>query len=214
MELFSLAACLLIKILGVGPSVNATKEDIREETTRLVKAFKKGDKSAFDKIVHFYQNKIYNLTLNYVKQTEEAKDLTQDVFVTLFRALPSLKDDRKFVAWMYQIAVNHCRNRYKRLQRRGFFSSYSIDDADNILQLPSGDLPEENAEHRDILNVILTTMETMSATEQEILQLRDIQELSYEEVSLILDIPLGTVKSKLNRARGKLKNKLKPLLNR
>ncbi len=197
-------------MLATAPPTNGN--DLKEEVTELVRAFRSGDRQAFDRIVLLFQNKIYNLTLNYVKQTEEARDLTQDIFITVFRALPSLKDDTKFIAWMYQIAVNHCRNRYKRLQRRGFFSQLSLNDPDMPMHLASDDHPEKNAERKDILKVIVQTMETMSETEQEILQLRDLQHLSYEEISQALDIPLGTVKSKLNRARTKLKNKLKHLL--
>jgi len=158
------------------------------------------------------QDKIYNLTLNYVKQAEEAQDLTQDIFVTAYRALPSLKDDNKFVAWLYQIAVNHCRNRYKRLQRRGFFNSLSLDEPEMPLHLASDDEPYRNAERRDLFRNVLAAMDTLNASDREILQLRDLQGLSYEEIGQALDLPLGTVKSKLNRARIKLKNKLRHLL--
>ncbi len=208
MEPLGIALCLSITILlAVGPPTNGT--DVKTEATRLLRAFRRGDKKAFDRIVLLLQDKIYNLTLNYVKQAEEAQDLTQDIFVTAYRALPSLKDDTKFVAWLYQIAVNHCRNRYKRLQRRGFFNSLSVDEPELPLHLASDDEPYKNVERRDILRVVLAAMETMSESDREILQLRDLQHLSYEEISQALDLPLGTVKSKLNRARLKLKNKLR-----
>lgn len=213
MELLFITACLLgIQLLIQIPAPSKAKNELRQQTTQLVRDYRAGKKEAFEQLVLLYQNKIYTLTLNYVKQTEEAKDLTQDIFVTVFRALPTLKDDTKFSSWLYQIAVNHCRNRYKRLQRRGFFSSYSLDDPDSPLQIESGDQPDDLAERKNILKVILETMDTMSDTDREILHLRDVQDFSYEEISGILDIPLGTVKSKLNRARHSLKNKLKNIL--
>ncbi len=182
------------------------------ETTELVKALRQGDEQAFNKLVKLYQNKIYNLALNYVKQPEEAKDLTQDVFVTVYRSIAKLREDEKFTAWLFQVAVNHCRNRYKRLKNRGYFSSSSIDDQDTTIQLSSGEYPEKDLERNNMINLVRSEIAAMPPAEKEILLLRDIQELSYEEISAVLDVPLGTVKSKLNRARSTLKNRLKKFL--
>lgn len=159
-----------------------------------------------------YQTKIYNLALGYVKQEDEAKDLTQDIFVTVYRRLDKLRDDDKFTAWLYQLAINHCRNRYKRLQRRGFFSSQSIDDPDSPLQLKTEETPEKTLERRSRERILRQAIAEMPAAEKEILLLRDIHELPYDEISDILKIPLGTVKSKLNRSRLALKQRLKDLL--
>lgn len=215
MELFLFLACLLgIHALIAKPTLPAESvdsSDIKKKTTDLVGSFKAGEKYAFDELVVLYQTRIYNLALNYVKQTEEARDLTQDIFVTVFKAMHTLNDDSKFVAWLYQIAVNHCRNRYKKLSRRGFFNSLSMDDPDSPLQLASDDQPDRNTEQRDILRVLHDAIGTMNESEREILHLRDVQGISYEEISTMLDIPLGTVKSKLNRARTGLKNKLKSI---
>lgn len=182
------------------------------ETTALVRAFLNGEKQAFNKLVLLYQNRIYNLVFNYLKHPEEAKDTTQDIFVTVHRTIGSLKDITKFKSWLYQVAINHCRNRYKSLKRKGFFSSYSLDDPDSYLQLSSNDSPEKKVEHRDMINIIREEMAKMPEQEKEIIVLRDIQELSYEEISSILDLPLGTVKSRLNRARLALKSRLEQYL--
>ena len=99
------------------------KEELKLETEKLVNDFLGGEIQAFNRLVFLYQTKIYNLALNYVKSTEEAKDLAQDVFVTVYRSLPKLRDRKKFSSWLYQIAINHCRNRYKKLSRRGFFNT-------------------------------------------------------------------------------------------
>lgn len=182
------------------------------EIAQLVRNVRKGDQQAFNRLVMHYQTPIYNLAFNYLKHTEEAKDITQDIFVTVHRSLESLKDEAKFKSWLFQIAVNHCRNRYKSLKRKGFFSSHSLDDPDSYLQLSSGESPERETERTNTIKVIRTAIAGMPEQEKEIILLRDIQELSYEEISDALDLPLGTVKSRLNRARLALKDKLKNLL--
>ena len=182
------------------------------ETTSLVRAFLDGEQQAFNKLVMLYQNRIYNLVFNYLKHPEEAKDTTQDIFITVHRTIGSLKDITKFKSWLYQVAINHCRNRYKSLKRKGFFSSYSIDDPESFLQLSSGETPEKKAESRDMINIVREEIAKMPEQEKEIIVLRDIQELSYEEISSILDLPLGTVKSRLNRARIALKSRLEQFL--
>lgn len=178
----------------------------------LVRALREGNDEAFSRLVRIYQARIWNLTRAYVKDEEEAKDLTQDIFVTAYRSLGHLRDDAKFGGWLYQLALNHCRNRYKRLKRRGFFSNLSLDDPDHPIPLSQGDSPERQYERRNTAEAVRSAIAAMSATEKEILLLRDLQELSYEEISAILEIPLGTVKSKLNRARLALKERLRKRL--
>lgn len=180
-----------------------------DETLQLVQAVRQGDKQSFNRLVLLYQNRIFSLAYNYVKEEEEARDLTQDIFVTAYRAIDKLRDDSKFGAWLYQIGLNHCRNRYKRLSRRGWFSNKSLDDDDNFLQLSGGTNPEQELEKDRIIRQVRRAITSMGEAEKEIIILRDIQGLAYDEISEILDIPLGTVKSKLNRARHSLKNKLK-----
>lgn len=182
------------------------------ETTELVRALRRGDQRAFAGLVLTYQTRIYNLALGYVKQEDEARDLTQDIFLTVFRQIDKLNDEEKFGAWLYQLAINHCRNRYRKLRSRGFFSSQSIDDPDTGVTLRTELTPEKDLERRNTSQVVRKAIASLPAAEKEIILLRDLQELSYEEISDILAIPLGTVKSKLNRARLALKNRLKHLL--
>ncbi len=208
MELFFLLAPLLL-IAAFSVNAQGDGNDTPDETTTLVRAVLGGDKQAFNRLVLLYQGRIYNLAFNYVKNDEEAKDLAQDIFVTAYRALPKLRDDTKFGAWLYQIGLNHCRNRYKRLKRRGYFTNKSLDDDESSLQLAGGETPEKELEQQRTINLVRDTIATMNDSEKEILMLRDLQGMPYDEISEILDIPLGTVKSKLSRARTSLKNKLK-----
>jgi RNA polymerase sigma-70 factor (ECF subfamily) len=182
-----------------------------QEAPDLVRAFRQGEHQAFNRLVTLYQRKIYNLALGYVKQEDEAKDLAQDIFVTVFRQIDKLKDDNKFGAWLYQLALNHCRNRYQKLRRRGFFTNQSLDDPETELNLSSGATPEKDYERQNTVRLVREAIASLTPAEKEVILLRDLQELSYEEISEILALPLGTVKSKLNRARLALKNRLKHL---
>ncbi len=183
------------------------------DTGELVRALRQGDEEAFATLVRRHQGRIYNLAYNYVKDEEEAKDLTQDIFITVHRTLPSLRDENKFSAWLYQLALNHCRNRYKRLQRRGFFRSRSLDDPDSPLHLTSGETPEGLLGQQDQDRLVREAIAALSEAEKEIIILRDIEGLAYDEIGEVLEIPLGTVKSKLNRARLALKERLLKILD-
>ncbi|MCJ7599906.1 MAG: sigma-70 family RNA polymerase sigma factor [Desulfobulbaceae bacterium] len=184
-------------------------DELKTDIEQLVQDFLDGDAQAFNRLVMLHQTKIYNLALNYVKSQEEAKDLAQDIFVTVYCALPKLREKEKFTSWLYQIAINHCRNRYKKLRRRGYFNNISLDDEESFLQIPGDEGPEKLLQRKNTINLVRSTIDSMPEAEKEIILLRDIQELAYEEISAILDIPLGTVKSKLNRARTSLKDRLK-----
>lgn len=182
------------------------------ESAELVRALRRGDNRAFAQLVRLHQGRIFNLAYNYVKDEEEAKDLTQDIFITVHRSLASLRDEAKFGAWLYQLALNHCRNRYKRLQRRGFFRSSSLDDPDFPLHLAGGESPEALLTQQDQDQLVRQAIAELAPAEKEIILMRDIDGLSYEEIGVILEIPLGTVKSKLNRARLALKNRLEKII--
>ncbi len=209
MELFLLTITLAYIVTTSFPSQSVQESTGPDETTLHVRAVLGGDKQAFNRLVLLYQSRIYNLAFNYVKSEEEAKDVAQDIFVTAYRALPKLRDDTKFGAWLYQIGINHCRNRYKKLKRRGYFTQKSIDDEKAPVHLEGGDSPEQNLEQKRTIKLVRDTIAQMNESEREVLVLRDLQGLPYDEISAVLGVPLGTVKSKLNRARLNLKGKLK-----
>lgn len=180
-----------------------------EEIADLVRALRRGDRHAFTRLVQLHQGRIYNLALGYVKQEDEARDLVQDIFLTVFRRINGLNDEAKFSAWLYQLALNHCRNRYRSLSRRGFFNSLPADDPGMEALLRSEATPEKHLESRQVETLVREAVASLPPSEREIILLRDLQELSYEEIGEILAIPLGTVKSKINRARLALANRLK-----
>lgn len=209
MELFLFTITLTYIVVVSFASQAEQKSEGPDETTLHVRAVLAGDKQAFNRLVLLYQARIYNLAYNYVKNEEEAKDVAQDVFVTAYKSLAKLRDDTKFGAWLYQIGINHCRNRYKKLKRRGYFTQKSTDDENAPIHLEGGTSPEQDLEQKRTIKFMRDTIATMNEAEREVLVLRDLQGLPYDEISELLGVPLGTVKSKLNRARLNLKNKLK-----
>jgi len=143
---------------------------------------------------------------------EEAKDLAQEVFISVFESIKDLKEEIKFDAWLTQITLNHCRNRWKYLKRRRYFNSDSLDDPieteegsmPRALVDPSGN-PETLYEKKSIQQFIQGGLLKLKEDQRELIVLRDLQGFSYEEMGGLLGLPEGTIKSKLHRARMDLK---------
>ena len=143
---------------------------------------------------------------------EEAKDLAQEVFVSVFSSIKDLKEEIKFDAWLTQITLNHCRNRLKYLKRRQYFNSDSLDDpieteegnVPKAIYDPS-DNPETLYEKKMIQQFIQRGLLELKEDQRELVVLRDLQGFSYEEMGELLGLPGGTIKSKLHRARMDLK---------
>jgi RNA polymerase sigma-70 factor (ECF subfamily) len=147
--------------------------------------------------------------------SEEAKDLAQEVFISVFQSIKDLKEEIKFDAWLTQITLNHCRNRWKYLKRRQYFSSDSLDDpietedgsVPRAIYDPS-DNPEILFEKKMIQELIQKGLMELKEDQRELVVLRDLQGFSYEEMGESLGLPEGTIKSKLHRARMDLKEVL------
>jgi RNA polymerase sigma-70 factor (ECF subfamily) len=174
-----------------------------------------GDEKAFAEIVFHYQKKVFNIAYRMLGNLEEAKDLAQEVFISVFESIKDLKEEIKFDAWLTQITLNHCRNRWKYLKRRKYFDSDSLDDpmetedgnmAKAIVD-PSGN-PETLYEKKMIQQFIQRGLLKLKEDRRELLVLRDLRGFSYEEMGELLGLPEGTIKSKLHRARMDLKEVL------
>jgi RNA polymerase sigma-70 factor (ECF subfamily) len=178
----------------------------------MIEYCKAGDKTAFADIVFHYQKKVFNIAYRMLGNMEEAKDLAQEVFLTVFESVKDLREEVKFGAWLTQITLNHCRNRWKYLKRRQYFNSDSLDDPwetedGNMAKAfydPS-DNPEALYEKKMIQQFIQRGLLKLKEDQRELIVLRDLQGFSYEEIGELLGIPEGTVKSKLHRARMDLK---------
>jgi RNA polymerase sigma-70 factor (ECF subfamily) len=146
---------------------------------------------------------------------EEAKDLAQEVFISVFESIKDLKEEIKFDAWLTQITLNHCRNRWKYLKRRQYFNSESLDDPietedGNIPKalIDPSESPETLFEKKSIQEFIQRGLLELKEDQRELLVLRDLQGFSYGEMGELLGLPEGTIKSKLHRARMELKEVL------
>jgi len=181
----------------------------------VIESCKAGDEKAFAEIVLHSQKKVFNIAYRMLGNLEEAKDLAQEVFISVFESIKDLKEEVKFDAWLTQITLNHCRNRWKYLKRRQYFNSDSLDDPietedGNMARAipdPSGN-PETLYEKKSIQQFIQRGLLKLKEDRRELLVLRDLQGLSYEEMGELLGLPEGTIKSKLHRARMDLKEVL------
>ena len=178
----------------------------------MIERCKAGDEKAFEDIVVQCQKKVFNIAYRMLGNLEEAKDLAQEVFLSVFESIKDLKEEIKFDSWLTQITLNHCRNRWKYLRRRHYFTSDSLDDpietedgsVPRAVYDPS-DNPEALFEKKMVRQFIQTGLLKLKEDQRELLVLRDLQGFSYEEMGELLGLPEGTIKSKLHRARMDLK---------
>ncbi len=190
----------------------STSPKIQKEVIENCKA---GDEKAFAEIVLQRQKKVFNIAYRMLGNSEEAKDLSQEVFISVYESIKDLREEIKFDAWLTQITLNHCRNRWKYLKRRQYFNSDSLDDpietedgsVPRAIYDPS-DNPEILLEKKMVQQWIQRGLLKLKEDQRELLVLRDLQGYSYEEMGETLGLPEGTIKSKLHRARMDLKEVL------
>lgn len=196
-------------------------EDIRNPTSsskedgELVKAFQAGDKAAFDKLVLKHKDKLFNLCYWFLGDKQEANDSAQDVFIKIYRSLKKFRLESAFSTWLYRIASNTCKNRLKSLEHRQKKKMVWLDnpgDLDNRehsakIQAESPS-PMLELEKKERMMLIQKAIGLLPAEQRTVVVLRDIEGLSYEEVTNITGFNLGTVKSRLSRARLELRKKL------
>lgn len=181
----------------------------------VIESCKTGDEKAFGEIVLTYQRKVFNIALRILGNMEEAKELAQEVFLSVFQSIKDLREEDRFEAWLTQITLNHCRNRWRYLKRRRFFDSDSLEDPIETeegsmpMQVSDpSDNPEIHAEKNMIRQWIQRGLLKLKEEQRELIVLRDLQGLSYEEIGKLLSLQEGTVKSKIHRARMDLKKVL------
>jgi RNA polymerase sigma-70 factor (ECF subfamily) len=175
----------------------------------LVLAFQGGDRAAFSDLFERYQNKIFTLCVRRLGDRELANEVAQDVFIAVFRSLTKFRGDSKFSTWLYRIAVNHCKNRFKYNQRRRRDFHQSLDeqptDEGPKKELPAPRARTDASTHRaEASQILQAALEQLSPEDRSLLVLRELEELSYEEISEIFGVPKGTIKSRLHRARAQL----------
>ena len=177
---------------------------------QLIKKFQDGDVGAYNQIVYRYKDRLLNFIYRFLNDLDRSEDLVQDTLLTLYTHKDSYKEIAKFSTWLYTIAANLARTELRKIKRRKTFSvtELSHDDREFIIKSTDAGPGEENFSQNFEKNVQRALAE-LPDDFKTIIILRDIQELSYDEISKIVEVPLGTVKSRINRGRVKLQQLLK-----
>jgi RNA polymerase sigma-70 factor (ECF subfamily) len=183
---------------------------------QLVQRVQKGDKSAFDLLVLKYQHRVLKLVGRFVSDAAEAQDVAQDAFLKAYRALPSFRGDSAFYTWLYRIAINTAKNALVSNRRRPVDFDLDLQDPeqyDRHARLKEVDTPEGVLLTEEIRAVVERAMEQLPEDLRTAIVLREIEGLSYEEIAEAMDCPVGTVRSRIFRAREAIDKRLQPLLD-
>ena len=177
---------------------------------QLIKQFQDGNRSAYNELVFRYKDRILNFLYRFMYDLDAAEDLAQETFIKVYTKKDSYREISKFSTWLYTIASNLAKTHLRKINRRQTYSvsMLSREDREFIFKSPEQELDDSEVNRIDI-NMLTESIQNLDMEFRNILLLRDIQELSYEDISKILDIPLGTVKSRINRGRIKLRDILK-----
>ena len=184
-----------------------------EEEARLVERLVARDERAFNALVRAYERRVFALVLRMLGNRAEAEDLAQEVFVQVFKAIGSFRGESKLSTWVYRIAINLCKNRTKYLRVRHTGEQDELEALAERLPMGEGahanvaqiDRPDEAMAGKQVERIVQEAILQLEPTFRECLVLRDVEELSYEEIGAITGLPEGTVKSRIHRARAQLK---------
>lgn len=179
--------------------------------SELIKKLKKGDRNAFNELVAQYQNKIINIAYGMLSDREDALDASQEVFIKVYKSIGTFSGGSALSTWIYRIAANVCKDYLRKRQRTArTVSIFGDDEEENpMTELPDEKhTPEEAAEHTELQMQIRKAINDLNQDYKSVLVLCDIEGMPYDRASEILRIPVGTVKSRLNRARSALRKKI------
>jgi RNA polymerase sigma-70 factor, ECF subfamily len=180
----------------------------------LLRRLRDRDERAFRELIDIYRDRVFNVTFRMLGDRAEAEDIAQEVFIAVFKTIETFREESKFSTWLYRVAVNHTKNRIKYLARRNDRSRAEIDD--NTTSSDDGSIagaarpsrPDRALEGAQLEKVLQAAVATLDEEHRVVVVLRDIEELSIEEICEITGLPDGTVKSRLHRARAALRKKL------
>ena len=187
---------------------NATDKEIIERV-------KSGEKEAYDLLVLKYQQRVINLISRFVKNHSDALDVSQETFIKAYRALPNFRGESAFYTWLYRIAVNTAKNHLTVQSRKITKSDYDVAEIEQIegnMSLTEQTTPESLLAKDELQETILKTIENLPEDLKSAIMLREIEGLSYEGIAEVMECPVGTVRSRIFRAREMIDSKIKPLL--
>ncbi|WP_089375147.1 RNA polymerase sigma factor RpoE [Methylobacillus rhizosphaerae] len=189
----------------------------REIDQQLVERAQSGDKRAFGLLVEKYQRKLGRLLSRLIRDPAEVEDVVQESFIKAYRALPSFRGDSAFYTWLYRIGINTAKNYLVAMGRRPQATGdIEIEDAENFDdgdELRTMDTPETELMSKEIAQTVNDTVASLPEELRTAITLREIEGLSYEEIATMMDCPIGTVRSRIFRARETIAQKLRPLLD-
>jgi len=188
----------------------------REIDQQLVERAQRGDKRAFELLVLKYQRKLGRLLSRFVRDPAEVEDVTQEAFIKAYRALGSFRGDSAFYTWLYRIGINTAKNYLVALGRRAptttGFDNEEAEGFEDAEQLRDSNTPESELEGKEIAATVNRAMDALPADLRAAITLREIEGLSYVEIANVMNCPVGTVRSRIFRARDAIAAELRPLL--
>ena len=175
----------------------------------LVRAAQRGDDSAFEELVRLYEKRIYHLSLRLCGSSDDAFEIAQEAFLSAWRGLKFFRGDSSFSTWLYRLASNAAIDFLRRKKRQSGTDTVSLDDEETYIEPPDPrPSPQQRAERAELRRLLAAGLETLTPEHRQVLLLRELQGLSYEEIAEALELDLGTVKSRIARAREKLRKYL------
>ncbi len=180
------------------------------DDSRLLRAFQAGDAGAFGLLVHRYQDRLYTALVRFLDKSEDAQDILQETFLSAFANARNFKGNSRFYTWIYRIAINHAIDLHRRKKPRQALSIFSDEPVD--LADPKSDTqPARHMEQEEDRHLVHRALQLLSEEHRMVLIMKEIDDMRYEEIAEVLNVPVGTVRSRLHRARSDLRMVLEKL---
>ena len=180
---------------------------MEKQEQQWVEAARQGDQSAFEQLVHLYEKRVLALTTRMCKNPADAEEAAQEAFLSAWQGLPFFRGDASFSTWLYRLASNARVDLLRREGRRQSAAGPSLNDEEVQLEVPdTAPSPQEQAERSELRQQIEAGLQALTPDHRQVLLLREMHQLSYDEISKVLDVDVGTVKSRINRGRKQLRN--------
>jgi len=194
----------------------AEAELSQELDQELVRRVQRGDSAAFDLLVRKYQHRIVGLIGRYIADWSECQDVAQETFLRAYRALGNFRGDAQFYTWLHRIAVNTAKNHLVASNRRPPTDDIDVDDAEQFasgMRLRDNDTPERELMRQQLEQTVMRAVQSLPEELRQAITLREVDGLSYEEIAKRMDCPIGTVRSRIFRAREAIDLEMKPLMD-
>lgn len=195
------------------PSNPSAESDVEasQVEARLIAAAVAGDRDAFTQLVRRHEDAVFNMSYRMLSHREDARDVCQEIFLTVFQRIREFRGESRFGTWIFRIAVNRCRDELRRRKTVKHTRPIALDpESSTPAREPS---PEAVARGKELEEIVSGCIAAMPDDLREMIVLRDVQDLAYEEIAHVLDMPLGTVRSRLSRARSCLAELLDPIVS-